>query len=72
MALNVGRLPQGRGKDDVIACYRGALEAAGIATGPWWERQLRLCLLGAMLQLGWEKSFDETGAELAWWAARVE
>jgi hypothetical protein len=25
-----------------------------------------------MLQLGWEKSFDEQGDELAWWAACVE
>jgi hypothetical protein len=71
LALNVGRLPPDRGKEDVIACYRDALEAAGIPTDPWWERQLHLCLLGAMLLLGWEKAFDETGDELAWWAARV-
>ena len=24
-----------------------------------------------MLQLGWEKAFDETGAELAWWRDRT-
>ena len=72
LALNIGRFPAGRTKDDAIVAYRDALEDAGIATAPWWDRQLRLCLLGTMLQLGWEKSFDETGAELAWWRARVE
>ena len=24
-----------------------------------------------MLQLGWEKAYDDTGIELAWWSARV-
>jgi len=24
-----------------------------------------------MLQLGWEKAFDETGEELAWWRDRT-
>jgi hypothetical protein len=54
------------------AAYRGCLQAAGIDTDPWWDRQLRLCLLAIMTQLGWEKSFDETGVELGWWRARVE
>jgi hypothetical protein len=48
------------------------LERHGIDTEPWFDRQLALCLLGVMLQLGWEKSFDERGDELAWGAARVE
>jgi hypothetical protein len=72
LALNHGRLPPDRGRHDVVAVYRDALEQAGIPTAPWWDRQLRLCLLGVMMQLGWEKAFDETGAELAWWAARVD
>jgi hypothetical protein len=72
LALNAARLPPGCTKDDTIAAYRAALEANGVATGTWWGRQLRLGLLGMMLQLGWEKSFDETGKELAWWAARVD
>jgi ABC-type polysaccharide/polyol phosphate export permease len=55
----------------IIEAYRAALERNGIATRPWFDRQLRLCLLGVMLQLGWEKSFDDTGVELAWWNARV-
>ena len=32
----------------------------------------RCACSAVMLQLGWEKSFDEQGDELAWWAARVE
>ena len=48
--------------------YRAALERHGVDTAPWFDRQLALCLLGVMLQLGWEKAFDETGRELAWWA----
>jgi hypothetical protein len=72
LALNVARFPVGNSKDDAIAAYRGSLERRGVDTEPWWDRQLALCLLGVMLQLGWEKSFDETGDELAWWAERVD
>ena len=71
LALNSGRLPEGFDRDDVIAVYRDALEDAGVDTGPWWNRQLALCLLGAMLLLGWEKAYDEEGSERAWWAAKV-
>jgi aminoglycoside phosphotransferase (APT) family kinase protein len=71
LALNVARFPAGHTKEDAIAAYRSALTRTGIETEGWFDRQLRLCLLGAMLQLGWEKSFDETGVELAWWDARV-
>ena len=72
LALNSARLPVGHTKDDAIAAYRASLERHGIDTEPWFDRQLALCLLGVMLQLGWEKSFDERRDELAWWAARVE
>ena len=71
LALNVARFPAGHTKEDAIEAYRAALERNGIATNAWFDRQLRLCLLGAMLQLGWEKAFDDTGVELAWWDARV-
>ena len=62
LAVNAARLPLSRA--DTIAAYREALERSGVDTGGWWDRQLRLCLLGAFVQLGWDKS----GAELAWWA----
>jgi hypothetical protein len=71
IGLNTSRLPVGHTKDDAIAAYRASLERAGVATAPWWDRQLRLCLLGLMVQLGWEKALDETGAELAWWSDQV-
>jgi hypothetical protein len=65
LAINCRRLPQA--KEDSIAAYREALEACGIDTGPWWERQLALCLLGALVQFGWEKAFGGYDEELAWW-----
>ena len=71
LALNCARLPIGHTKDDTITAYRAALERHGIVTQPWWDRQLALCLVGTMLLLGWEKSFDESGAELAWWRERT-
>jgi hypothetical protein len=67
LALNRARLPAGYEKDATVAAYRAALERHGIDTAPWFERQLALCLVGVMLQLAWEKAFDETGVELAWW-----
>jgi hypothetical protein len=71
VALNRSRLPAGHDKEDAFAAYRVALEGHGIATASWWDRQLGLCLLGLMLQLGWEKALGED-EELAWWDARVD
>ena len=34
---------------------------------PWWDRQLALCLLGAMVLFGWEKALGGYDEELAWW-----
>jgi hypothetical protein len=70
LALNTRRLPHA--KDDAIVAYRAALERHGIDTGEWFDRQLDLALLGAMLWFGWEKALDEDDAELAWWAERVD
>ena len=67
LALNRARLPAGYEKDATVDAYRAALERHGIVTAAWFERQLSLCLVGVMLQLGWEKACDETGVELAWW-----
>ena len=36
----------------------------GIDTEPWWDRQLALCLLGAMVQFGWEKALGGYDEEL--------
>jgi hypothetical protein len=70
LGLNRARLPANRDKEDVVDDYRAALERHGIATDPWWDRQLALCLLGVMVMLGWEKAFGPDD-ELAWWEARV-
>jgi Phosphotransferase enzyme family len=69
LAINCRRLPQS--KEDSITGYRAALEGCGIGTEPWWERQLALCLLGALVQFGWEKALGGYDEELAWWEAQA-
>ena len=69
LAINCRRLPQS--KEVSIAAYRDALEALGIDTSPWWDRQLALCLLGALVQFGWEKALGGYDEELAWWEAHA-
>ena len=65
LAINCRRLPQS--KEASIGAYRDELEACGVDTQPWWERQLALCLLGALVQFGWEKALGGYDDELAWW-----
>jgi hypothetical protein len=69
LAINCRRLPQP--KEDSIRAYRAALEARGISTDAWWDRQLALCLLGALVQFGWEKALGGYDEELAWWEKRA-
>ncbi len=69
LAINCRRLPTT--KEQTIESYRAALERHGIATEPWWDRQLGLCLIGAMVQFGWEKAFGGFDDELAWWEEQV-
>ena len=64
LALDRSRLPVP--KEDVIEQFRAALERHGVATAPWWDRQLDLCLLGGLVLFGWEKAWGD-GEELAWW-----
>jgi hypothetical protein len=71
LALNRARIPSELARDATVDAYRAALERHGVDTTGWFERQLALCLVGAMLQLGWEKAYDETGEELAWWRDRT-
>jgi hypothetical protein len=68
LAINCRRLPQS--KEASIAAYREELEGCGVDTGSWWERQLALCLLGAMVLFGWEKALGGYDEELAWWETR--
>lgn len=64
LALDRSRLPVS--KEATIAAFRSALERHGVATEGWWERQLALCLLGALVQFGWEKATGDPD-ELDWW-----
>ncbi len=70
LALNRARLPVGHTKESTIDDLRSALERQGIETSGWWDRQLELCLLGALVQFGWEKAFGPDD-ELGWWCSRA-
>jgi len=68
VCLNRARLPEP--KDAALDTYRAALERHGVDTEPWWDKQVGLCLLGALVQFGWEKALGEDD-ELAWWVDRA-
>jgi hypothetical protein len=68
LALNRARLPES--KEASADRLRAALERHGIDTDPWWDRQLRLSLLGTLVQFGWEKALGDTD-ELGWWCDRA-
>jgi hypothetical protein len=70
VAINRARVPESFTRERTMAAYRAALERHGVATSPWWERQLALGLLGMMVLLGWEKALGPPD-DLAWWEARV-
>lgn len=67
LCTNCDKLPET--KEACIEAYRGFLEARGVDTAGWWERQLGLCLLGAFVQQGWSKYASRS--ELDWWGERV-
>lgn len=64
LALDRTRLPVS--KEAAMVSFRAALERHGVDTSGWWDTQLRLCLLGALVQFGWEKALGD-GDELTWW-----
>jgi len=68
LALNRSRLPES--KQDAIDTLGSALRGSGIDTTGWYERQVQLCLLGAVVQFGWEKALGDD-AELGWWTDRA-
>jgi hypothetical protein len=69
LAVNAARLPHPY--EEAIAAYRRSLEHQGIDTEAWWERQMGLALLGALVQLGWDKALFATADDLAWWEERA-
>jgi hypothetical protein len=68
LAINRARLPHS--KEDTIDALRAALEHHGADPAPWWDRQLSVCLLGTLVQFGWEKALG-TDDELGWWCDRA-
>jgi thiamine kinase-like enzyme len=68
LAINSARLPQS--KEDTIGALRASLERHGVTTDGWWDRQLSVCLLGSVIQFGWEKALG-TDEELGWWCDRA-
>ena len=68
LAINRARLPES--KEAAIERFRSSLERHGVATADWWERQLDVCLLGTLVQFGWEKALGDAD-ELAWWSDRA-
>ena len=68
VALNRQRLPVS--KEATIEAYRAGLEAAGVDTGGWFERQLDLSVVAIMATFAWEKALGDAD-ELAWWSAQL-
>jgi Phosphotransferase enzyme family len=68
LSLNRARLPES--KEQSIEALRRSLEVRGIDTTGWWDAQVELCLLGALVQFGWEKALGED-EELGWWCDRA-
>ncbi len=64
LALNRARLPES--KEATIARYRERLEAHGVDTTDWWDRQLGLSLVGIAAVFAWEKAVGDQD-ELEWW-----
>lgn len=69
LALNSARLPEPY--EDAISAYRRSLEGHGVDTSGWWETQLGLALLGALILFGWDKALHGTPDDLAWWEDRA-
>ena len=64
LALDRSRLPLS--KEATADLFRAGLERHGVETAGWWDRQFALCLLGAVVQFGWEKARGDAD-ELGWW-----
>jgi hypothetical protein len=68
LAVNRARMPMT--KEDTITQFRDALGRNGIDTHGWWDRQLALALLAALVIFGWEKALGDDD-ELGWWCDRA-
>lgn len=68
LALNRARMPQS--KEDAIDQFRSSLAREGVDVERWFEDQLALSLLAALVVFGWEKALGPDD-ELAWWCERA-
>jgi len=68
LSLNRSRLPES--KEASIDALRQSLQRRSITTDGWWDAQVDLCLLGALVQHGWEKALGDED-ELHWWCDRA-
>ncbi len=68
LAINAARLPET--KEDAIDALEAALRRHGVDTTGWWPPQVDLCLLGTLVQFGWEKALGGDD-ELTWWCDRA-
>ena len=68
LAMNRARMPQT--KEDAIDRFRATLVREGVDIDGWFDRQLALSLLAALVVFGWEKALGDD-AELAWWCDRA-
>jgi hypothetical protein len=68
LALNRARLPES--KEDSIEALRSSLTVHGVDTAGWFDRQMAVCLLGGLVEFGWEKALGDAD-ELAWWCERA-
>ncbi len=68
LAINRARMPQS--KEDAIDRFRSSLAREGAVIDGWFEEQLALSLLAALVVFGWEKALGPDD-ELAWWCDRA-
>jgi thiamine kinase-like enzyme len=68
LAVNRARMPQS--KDAAIARFETSLAREGVDTDGWFDAQLALSLLAALVVFGWEKALGD-GDELGWWCDRA-
>ena len=68
LAINRARMPET--KEAAINRFRSSLERHGLDCTDWFDRQLALSLLAALVVFGWEKALGDDD-ELGWWCDRA-
>jgi len=68
LALNRARMPQS--KEDAIGRFRSSLARESVGIEWWFDDQLAVSLVAALVVFGWEKALGPDD-ELAWWCDRA-